>query len=34
MKESNGKSEIYKLCFPQKAVIDKTEVVGETKIAN
>ena len=32
MKEPNGQSGIYKLSFPQKAVIDKTEVVGETKL--
>ena len=34
MKELIGKSGIDKSCFPQKIIIDKTEIVGETKIAN
>ena len=34
MKEPNGKSGIDKLSFPQKSVIDKNEVAGETKIVN
>ena len=34
MKELIGKSGIDKSFFPQKVVIDKTEVVGETKIGN
>ena len=34
MKELIGKNKIYKSSFPQKIVIDTTEIVGETKIAN
>ena len=34
MKELIGKNKIYKWSFPQKIVIDTTEIVGETKIAN
>ena len=34
MKELICKSGIDKPSFPQKIVIDKTEVVGETKLAN
>ena len=34
MKELIGKSGIDKSSFLQKIVIDKTEIVGETKIAN
>ena len=34
MKELIGKSGIDKSSFPQKIIIDKTEIVGETKIAN
>ena len=34
MKELIGKSGIDKSSFPQKIIIDKTETVGETKIAN
>ena len=34
MKELIGKNKIYKSSFPQKIVIDATEIVGETKIAN
>ena len=34
MKELIGKNKIYKSSFPQKIVIDTTESVGETKIAN
>ena len=34
MKKLIGKSGIDKLSFPQKIVINKTEIVGETKIAN
>ena len=34
MKELIGKSGIEKPSFPQKIVIDKPEIVGETKIAN
>ena len=33
-KELIGKNKIYKSSFPQKIVIDTTEIVGETKIAN
>ena len=34
MKELIGKSGIDKSSFPQKIVIDKTEIVVQTKIAN
>ena len=34
MKEPPGKSGIDKSSFPQKIVIDKTEIVVQTKIAN
>ena len=34
MKELIGKNKIYKSSFPQKIVIDTTEIVGKTKIAN
>ena len=34
MKELIDKSGIGKSSFPQKIVIDKTEIVGETRIAN
>ena len=34
MKELIGKNRTDKLSFPQKIVIDKTGIVGETKIAN
>ena len=34
MKELIGKTKIYKSSFPQNIVIDTTEIVGETKIAN
>ena len=34
IKELNGKNKIYKSSFPQQIVIDTTEIVGETKIAN
>ena len=34
MKELIGRSGIFKSSFPQKIVIDKTEIIGETKIAN
>ena len=33
MKELIGKSGIYKSPFPQKVVIGKTNIVGETRIA-
>ena len=33
MKELIGKNKIYNSSFPQKIVIDTTEIVGETKIA-
>ena len=34
MKELIGKNKIYKSSFPQKIVIDTTEIVGETKTSN
>ena len=34
MKELIGKSGIGKSSFPQKIAMDKTEIVGKTKIAN
>ena len=34
MKELIGNSGVGKSSFPQKIVIDKTEIVGEIKIAN
>ena len=34
MKELIGKSKIIKSSFPQKLVIDKKEIIGETNIAN
>ena len=34
MKELIGKSGIDKLSFPQKIVVNKTEIVGETRITN
>ena len=34
MKELIGKSGIDKSSFPQKIVVNKTEIVGETRITN
>ena len=34
MKEIIGKSKITKSSFPQKIIVDKTEIIGETNIAS